>query len=85
LGTHGKKAGGKGAPPEFLSTHPGYETRIQQLRSFLPEALCDYPPSSAGVESLPLPESFDTAAAKSERELLRRLTATSKNRTASAP
>lgn len=70
-----KKDGGKGAAPEFLSTHPGYETRIQQLRSFLPEALSYYQPSGARVESLPLPESLDTAAAKSERELLKRVAA----------
>jgi predicted Zn-dependent protease len=70
-----KKDGGKGAPPEFLSTHPGYETRIEQLRSFLPEALSYYQPSGARVESLPLAESLDTAAAKSERELLKRVAA----------
>jgi predicted Zn-dependent protease len=37
-----KKEGGKGAPPEFLSTHPGYETRVQQIRNFMPEALSYY-------------------------------------------
>jgi predicted Zn-dependent protease len=68
-----KKEGGKGAPPEFLSTHPGYETRIEQLRSFLPQALSYYQPSGARVESLPSAESLDTAAAKSERELLKRV------------
>ena len=26
----------KGAPPAFLSTHPGYETRVQQLHAFMP-------------------------------------------------
>ena len=70
-----KKEGGKGAPPEFLSTHPGYETRKEQLRSFLPEALSYYQPSDARIESLPSAESLDTAAAKSERELLKRLAA----------
>src|SRR5262249_45145752 len=70
-----KKDGGKGAPPEFLSTHPGYETRIQQLRSFLPEALSYYQPSTASIESLPTAESLDTATAKSERELLKRMAA----------
>jgi predicted Zn-dependent protease len=70
-----KKEGGKGAPPEFLSTHPGYETRIQQLRSFLPEALSYYQASAQRVESLPSPESLDTSTAKSERDLLKRLTA----------
>lgn len=70
-----KKEGGKGAPPEFLSTHPGYETRVQQLRSFLPEALSYYQPVNGRVEVLPLAESLDTAAAKSERELLKRVAA----------
>lgn len=67
-----KKEGGKGKPPEFLSTHPGYETRISQLRSFLPEALTYYQASAGRVETLPTAESLDTPAAKSERELLKR-------------
>jgi metalloendopeptidase OMA1, mitochondrial len=70
-----EKKGGKGAPPEFLSTHPGYETRIQQLRSFLPEALGYYQAGSTRIETLPSAESLDTSTAKSERELLKRLTA----------
>jgi len=32
----------KGAPPEFLSTHPANETRIQDLRKWMPEALAIY-------------------------------------------
>jgi len=28
--------------PEFLSTHPGDETRIKNLRNFLPEAMKYY-------------------------------------------
>jgi Zn-dependent protease with chaperone function len=70
-----EKKGGKGAPPEFLSTHPGYETRIQQLRSFLPEALSYYQAGSTRIETLPSAESLDTSTAKSERELLKRLAA----------
>ena len=27
------------APPEFLSTHPSNETRIQTLRAYLPTAI----------------------------------------------
>jgi predicted Zn-dependent protease len=38
----------KGAPPEFLSTHPGHGTRIQQLQSWMPEALALYQPRAAG-------------------------------------
>ena len=30
---------GKGAPPQFLSTHPAHETRIQRLKQELPKAL----------------------------------------------
>ena len=70
-----KKQSGKGTPPEFLSTHPGYETRVEQLRGFLPEALSYYQPDGARVESLPPAESLDSAAAKSERELLKRVAA----------
>ena len=68
-----KKNSGK--PPEFLSTHPGYETRVNRLREYLPEALSYYQPSAARAESLPSAESLDTAAAKSERELLKRVQA----------
>ncbi|MGH7887557.1 MAG: M48 family metallopeptidase [Candidatus Binatia bacterium] len=70
-----KKDGSKGAPPEFLSTHPSYETRIQQLRSFIPEALTYYQASGARAELLPSAASLDTAAAKSERDLLKRVAA----------
>jgi len=30
---------GKGAPPEFMSSHPSHATRIQNLQSLMPEAL----------------------------------------------
>jgi predicted Zn-dependent protease len=33
-----------GRPPEFLSTHPAEETRIQKLREMMPEALKHYKP-----------------------------------------
>ena len=35
-------AGGGGAPPEFMSTHPSDETRIRQLNEHMPEALGYY-------------------------------------------
>lgn len=38
-----KKSGGK-KPPEWLSTHPGGERRIRQIRAWLPEALRYYRP-----------------------------------------
>ncbi len=31
-----------GTPPEFLSTHPSHETRIQQLQALMPKALEEY-------------------------------------------
>jgi predicted Zn-dependent protease len=34
-------SGGEG-PAEFLSTHPGHDTRIQQLNKWMPEALAIY-------------------------------------------
>ncbi len=36
----------KSQPPEFLSTHPGYETRIRNLQQWLPEAMTYYNSSS---------------------------------------
>lgn len=33
-----------GRPPEFLSTHPGHDTRIDQIRRHMPEALRFYRP-----------------------------------------
>ena len=65
----------KGAPPEFLSTHPGSETRIQQLRAWMPEALRYYQPVNQSAELLPSPQSLDSPAAKSERDLLKRIQA----------
>ncbi len=32
----------QGAPPEFLSTHPSNETRIQDLQQWMPEAMAIY-------------------------------------------
>ena len=44
-------SGGKG-PSEFLSTHPGHETRIDQLKKWMPEAMAIYqtkPPVPAAL------------------------------------
>lgn len=35
----GMNKGGGNQPPEFLSTHPSHETRIKELKAFVPEAL----------------------------------------------
>jgi predicted Zn-dependent protease len=32
----------KGSPPQFLSTHPSHETRIKELRDYMPKALKYY-------------------------------------------
>ena len=34
-----KAKSGSGRPPEFLSTHPAPERRIEDLKKFMPEAL----------------------------------------------
>ncbi len=44
----------KGQPPEFLSTHPGHETRIKHLQEWMPEALQYYRPQT-GMPSADLP------------------------------
>ena len=47
-------ARGKDAPPEFLSTHPGYQTRQQNIRSWLAEARGYYRPDpTLTVHALP--------------------------------
>jgi predicted Zn-dependent protease len=37
----GQRSGG-GAPAEFMSTHPSHETRIDQLKKWMPEAMAVY-------------------------------------------
>ena len=63
----------KGGTPDFLSTHPGSETRIQQLKAWMPEALQYYQPGDRVVELLPSPQALDSPTARSERELLKRI------------
>ena len=43
---------GSGAPSEFMSTHPSHETRIAQLKKWMPEAMAIYqtkPPAPAAL------------------------------------
>ena len=48
------KQASEGQPPEFLSTHPGHDTRIQQLQDWMPEALTRYRNGpEAPVQELP--------------------------------
>ncbi|MBI4489313.1 MAG: M48 family metallopeptidase [Deltaproteobacteria bacterium] len=68
----------RGSPPEFLSTHPGYETRTQQLRAFIPEALPHFRPSDGTPEVLPSLQALDSPTAKAERELVKRIQAVNK-------
>jgi predicted Zn-dependent protease len=67
-----------GSAPEFLSTHPSYETRTQQLRGWIPEALRYYQPVEARVETLPSLQELDSPTARAERELLKRIQALNK-------
>ncbi len=47
-------AASEGAPPEFMSTHPSHETRIADLKKWMPEALEIYKLSpQASVNLLP--------------------------------
>ena len=68
----------RGGPPEYLSTHPGYETRTQQLKSWIPEALKSYQPTDQTIEMLPSLQNLDSPAARAERELLKRIQAINK-------
>jgi predicted Zn-dependent protease len=70
-----KKAGSGTTAPEFLSTHPGYETRVNQLRTHMAEALRFYQPGAGLVETLPSAQTLDTPVARTERELLKRVQA----------
>jgi predicted Zn-dependent protease len=45
---------GGGAPAEFMSTHPSNETRIDQLKQWMPEAMTIYQ-SKQPVPSVELP------------------------------
>ena len=48
------RASSGGGSPEFVSTHPGHETREQQIRAWLPEALQHFNATArAPVERLP--------------------------------
>ena len=49
----GQMSGG-GAPSEFMSTHPSHETRIAQLKKWMPEAMAIYQTRSP-VPAEPLP------------------------------
>ncbi len=68
-------AQGKGAPPNYLSTHPGYEKRTQQLRAWIPEAMRYYRPLNQTVELLPSLKTLDSPKARAERELMKRIQA----------
>jgi len=48
------EAQGGAAPPEWLSTHPGYETRQDNIRGWLSEARAFYKPAP-GLTVAPLP------------------------------
>ena len=46
------QASGSGGPSEFMSTHPSHETRIDQLKKWMPEAMAIYQARQ------PVPEAF---------------------------
>ena len=49
------QASGGGGPSEFLSTHPSHDTRIEQLKEWMPEAMAIYEKRTP-VPATPLPE-----------------------------
>ena len=49
-GSGWRSMSGGGGPAEFMSTHPGHETRIEQLKQWMPEAMAIYQ-----IESNPVP------------------------------
>lgn len=49
------QASGGGGPAEFLSTHPSHDTRIEQLKEWMPEAMAIYQ-KRAPMPAAPLPE-----------------------------
>lgn len=51
----GQASGGGGGSGEFLSTHPSHETRIEQLKEWMPEAMAIYQKRSQ-MPATPLPE-----------------------------
>ena len=69
-----KKESGQ-SPPEFLSTHPGYQRRTQQLKEWIPEALEYYRPTNEPWEALPSLQELETPALRAEAELLKRIQA----------
>ena len=69
-----KKESGQ-SPPEFLSTHPGYQRRTQQLKEWIPEALKYYRPTNESWEALPSLQELETPALRAEAELLKRIQA----------
>ena len=66
-------AQGKGAPPSFMSTHPGYEKRTQQLRAWIPEALKFYRTSRSTPELLPSLDAMNSPQTIAERALLKKM------------
>lgn len=48
----GQAAGGGGGTSEFLSTHPSHDTRIDQLKEWMPEAMAIYQKRTPVPESL---------------------------------
>ncbi len=49
------QASGGGGQSEFLSTHPSHDTRIEQLKEWMPEAMAIYQ-KRAQMPPTPLPE-----------------------------
>jgi predicted Zn-dependent protease len=62
-----EKSSGRGAPPEFMSTHPSHGTRIAALKAQLPKALEEFRKSGTAANSIEREPIENPAAARRSR------------------
>lgn len=60
------EASGRGGPPEFLSTHPNHETRVQDLTRWLPDAQKVFEASGPAESPQVLPKAIGPGPAEAD-------------------